>query len=81
MVTTELRSGRESAGGSIEYESDKEVCGESIVVISWKGHFGGTQTQTLPLSLYTSVPLYCYCTYLQRVMLSKEGGNTETVET
>ena len=40
----ELRSARDSAGGSIECESEKEVSRESIVVLSWKGHFDGTQT-------------------------------------
>ena len=44
MVTTALRYGKVSAGGLIECENDKEVSGESIVVLSWKGHFGGTQT-------------------------------------
>ena len=44
MVATVFMSGRDSLGGLIEYESEKEVSGESIVVVSWKGHFGGTQT-------------------------------------
>ena len=39
----ELRSGRDSVGSSIEYEGEKEVSGESTVVVSWKGHFDGTQ--------------------------------------
>ena len=34
MVATVSRSGRDSAGGSIECESEKEVSGESIVVLS-----------------------------------------------
>ena len=44
MMSTEFKSGRDSSCGSIEYESNKEVSGESIVVLSWKGHFFGTQT-------------------------------------
>ena len=44
MVATELRSGRDSSGGSIECDIQKEVSGESIVVLSWKGHFCRTQT-------------------------------------
>ena len=44
MVVTVLRSGRDSAGGSIEYEREKGVSGESIAVVSWKGHFCDTQT-------------------------------------
>ena len=44
MVATALRGGRDSAGGSIECESEKEVSGGSIVALSWKGNFGGTQT-------------------------------------
>ena len=44
MLATALRSGRDSAGGSIECDIEKEVSGESIVVISWKGNFCGTQT-------------------------------------
>ena len=44
MVATSLRSGRDSSGGSIGFESEKEVSCESIVVLSWKGHFVGTQT-------------------------------------
>ena len=38
------RIGRDITGGSIDYDIDKEVIGESIVVVSWKGHFCGTQT-------------------------------------
>ena len=44
MEERALRSGRDRAGGSIECEREKEVSGDSIVVLSWKGHFGGTQT-------------------------------------
>ena len=44
MVSTQFRSGRDSTGGSIECASEKEVSGASIVVLSWKVHFGGTQT-------------------------------------
>ena len=44
MVATALSSGRDITGGSIECESEKEVSGDSIVVLSWKVHFGGTQT-------------------------------------
>ena len=44
IVETALSSGRYTAGGSIEYYSEKEVIGESIVVLSWKGHFYGMQT-------------------------------------
>ena len=64
MVSTSLRSGIDKVGGSIECDVDKEVSGESIVVLSWKGHYYGTQahTHTLypspPLSLSPSLPLY-----------------------
>ena len=44
MVKMALRSGKDSAGGSIEFKSEKEVSGEYIVVLSWKGHFYGMQT-------------------------------------
>ena len=44
MVTTALRCGKVRAGGLIECENDKEVSGESIVVLSWKGYFGRNQT-------------------------------------
>ena len=44
MVETALISIRDIPGGSIEYESEKGVIGESIAVLSWKGHFCGTQT-------------------------------------
>ena len=44
IVATSSSSGRDSTGSSIEYDSKKEVSGESIVVISWKGHFCRTQT-------------------------------------
>ena len=29
----------------------KEASGEFIVVLSWEGHFGGTQTHTLSISV------------------------------
>ena len=35
----------------LSVKSDKEVNGESVVVLSWKGHVGGTQTHTLSISL------------------------------
>ena len=44
MVATKLRSSRDIVFGSIDYDSEKEVSGESIVVLSWKGNFCGTQT-------------------------------------
>ena len=44
MASMKLKSGRDSAGGSIEYDSEKEVSDGSIVVLSWKGFFFGTQT-------------------------------------
>ena len=44
MEKTAFRGGRDSKGGLIECESEKEVSGESIGVLSWNGHFGGTQT-------------------------------------
>ena len=44
MMATVFRSVIDSAGGSIECESDKKVSGDSIVVLSWKGHLCGTQT-------------------------------------
>ena len=43
-MARESRSGRYSAGGSIGYDIEKEVSGESIVLLSWKGYFGRTQT-------------------------------------
>ena len=43
-LATELKISTEIIGGSIECESEKEVNGEPIVVLSWKGHFDGTQT-------------------------------------
>ena len=43
MVVTALRSGRDSAGGSIEYDSKKELSGGSIMVLYWKGYFCGMQ--------------------------------------
>ena len=43
IVSTSFRSGADISVGSIEYESEKEVSGESTVVVSWKGHFDGTQ--------------------------------------
>ena len=43
MAETALRIGSDNKGGSIKYESEKEVSGESIVVLYWKGHFCGTQ--------------------------------------
>ena len=72
MVSTALSSGIDKVGVSIEFDSEKEVSGESIVVLSWKGHYGGTQAHThtlypspplslspsLPLSLSPSLPLY-----------------------
>ena len=44
MVEMSFRSGRDVACGSVECDSEKEVGGESIVVLSSKGHFGRTQT-------------------------------------
>ena len=44
MVATALRSGRDSAGGSIEFASKKEVIAKTIVVLYWKGHICRTQT-------------------------------------
>ena len=44
MAATSLRSGIDSAGGSIECESEKDMSGEPIVVFSWKENFGGNQT-------------------------------------
>ena len=44
MVEKALRSGRDIVGGLIECESEEEGSGEAIVVLSWMGHFGGTQT-------------------------------------
>ena len=37
MAATASRSGRDSAGGSLECVREKEVIGESIVVLSYKG--------------------------------------------
>ena len=44
MVSPQFSSGRDSTGGSIECASEKEVSGESIVVLSWDGNVYGTQT-------------------------------------
>ena len=44
IVATSWRSGRDSVGVSIDYDIEKEVSGESIVVVSWKGHFCRMQT-------------------------------------
>ena len=43
MVAKIFMSGRYSVGGSIVCESEKQVSVESIVVLYWKGHFGGNQ--------------------------------------
>ena len=62
-METPLGSGRDSAGGSIECDSEKEVSGESIVVLSWKGHFSGTQIHTHFLS--PSLPILLYLVIAQ----------------
>ena len=74
MVEMELMSDRDRKGGSIEYDSDKEVIGESIVVLSWKGHFTGRKHDSPDFSLS------CYCTDLEIITLTEEGGNAAAVE-
>ena len=75
MVATELSSGRDTTGGSIECVSEKEVSGESIVVLYWKGHFGGTQTHTHTVSLSPSLLLLHRPRYSERVTFPEEGGS------
>ena len=66
MISTGLSSVKYKVGVSIEFDSEKEVSGESIVVLSWKVHYGETQahTHTLypspPLPLSPNIPLYLY---------------------
>ena len=49
IVAKSLRSGIEIIGGSIECASEKEVSGESIVVLSLDGNVYGTQTGLISL--------------------------------